>query len=107
MTPDPASESNKPPFDPGTKVLIRLWDLETNLSSPSGKALSRLFFLIPQLSRCQELISGCTTLELVKSGTLTKTKQCHFMSFNFYFSDGPDNLCGPASANSKSPESAV
>ena len=56
MTPDPASESNKPPFEPGTKVLIRLWDLETNLSSGSGKALSRLFFIIPHLSWCQELI---------------------------------------------------
>ena len=49
--------------------------------SSSGKALTSLFFLLPQLSRCQELILGCTTLEL-KSGTQTKTKQCHFMSLS-------------------------
>ena len=30
------------------------------------------------MSGCQELITGCTILEL-KSGTLTKNKQCHFM----------------------------
>ena len=27
-------------------------------------------------------------------------------AFTCYFSDGPDNLCGPASADSKSPKSA-
>ena len=49
--------------------------------SPSGKALARLFFLLPQLSRCLQLIPGCTTLKL-RSGTLTKTKQCHLTSLS-------------------------
>ena len=44
MTPDPASESSKPLFEPGT-----------------------------ELSKCQELIHGYITLEL-RDGTLTKTK---------------------------------
>ena len=41
-----------------------------NLLSSSGKALTKLFFLLPQLSRCQEMIHVCTTFEL-KSGILT------------------------------------
>ena len=77
---DPASESNKPLFEPGTKVLIKTLGFGSegwgggggggNLLSPSGKALTRLFFLFPQLLRCQELIHGCTMFEL-KSGILT------------------------------------
>ena len=46
---------------------------------PSGKALTRLFFLLPQLSKCQELIRGYIRLEL-RGGTLTGTKWLHFMS---------------------------
>ena len=49
------------------------WDLGAHPSSPSGKALTRLFFLLPQLSKCQELIRGYITLEL-RGGTLTRTK---------------------------------
>ena len=52
--------------------------------SPSGKVLTGLLFLLSQLSWCQELIRGCTTLEL-KSGTLTpQTKQRHFYVFVLY-----------------------
>ena len=77
VTPDPASESNKPLFKPGTKVLIKKhWDLGASLS---GKALTRLFFLLSQLSKCQELIRGYITLEL-RGGTLTRTKWLLFMS---------------------------
>ena len=47
--------------------------------SPSVKDLTRLFFLFPQLSKCQELIPGYITLEL-RGGTLTRTKWHHFMS---------------------------
>ena len=74
VTPDPASKSSKPVFEPGTEVLIKnvgIWG--SNLSSPSGKALTRLVFLFPQLLQCQELIRGCITLEL-RHGTLTRTK---------------------------------
>ena len=46
-TPDPASESSKPIFEPGTKVLIKTLGLAAHPSSPSGKALTRLFFLLP------------------------------------------------------------
>ena len=55
------------------------WDLGANPLSLSGKALTRLFFLLPQLLKCQELIRGCITLEL-RGGTLTRTKWCHFVS---------------------------
>ena len=47
--------------------------------SPPRKALTGLFFLFPQLSKCQELIRGYITLEL-RGGTLTRTKWHHFMS---------------------------
>ena len=73
MTPDPASESNKPLFEPRTEVLKKLWDLGAHPSSPSGKALPRFFFLFPQVSKCHKLIRGYITLEL-GGGTLTKTK---------------------------------
>ena len=79
---------------------------------PSGEALNRLLFLLPQLSRHQELTHRYTTLEL-KSGILTpQTKWCHFYvyilyDFTFPFSDGPNNFCGSASADSKNPDSAV
>ena len=54
-------------------------------------------------------MGGFNTLRL-RGGTLTRAKGCHFMSFyapTLYFSDGPDNLCEPASADPKNPESAV
>ena len=78
-TPDPASESSKPLFEPGTEVLIKTLGSGGPSLEPSGKALTRLFFLLPQLSKCQELIRGYITLEL-RGGTLTRTKWCHFMS---------------------------
>ena len=51
-TPDPASESSKPLFEPGTKVLIKTLGSGGPSFDPSGKALTRLFFLLPQLSKC-------------------------------------------------------
>ena len=86
------------------------WGLGAHPSSPSGKDLTRLFFLLPQLSKYQELIRGYITLEL-RGVTLTRTKWLHFV-FTFYvmtlyFSDGPDNLCEPTYADSKNPESAI
>ena len=56
-------------------------------------------------------MGGFTTLRL-RGGTLTRAKGCHFMSLFsmlllFYFSNGPDNLCGPVSADSENLESAV
>ena len=47
MAPDPTSESSKPLFEPGTKDLIKTLGLAAHPSSPSGKALTRLFFLLP------------------------------------------------------------
>ena len=63
----------------GSNKDIVIWG--GNCSSSSGKAITRLFFLLTQLSRCQELIRGCNTLDL-KSGTLTETKQSHFISLS-------------------------
>ena len=45
-TPDPASESSKPLFEPGTEVLIKLG---AHPLTPSGRALTKLFFLLPRL----------------------------------------------------------
>ena len=96
--------------EPGTEILIKTLDLGANLLSPSGKALTRLFSLLPQLSKCQELIHGCITLKL-RGGTLTRTKWPHFMFLLsmlwLYFSDGPDNQCMLTSADSKGPKSAI
>ena len=50
-TPDPASESSKPLFEPGTEVLIKTWGSGGPSLEPSGKAVTRLFFLLPQLSK--------------------------------------------------------
>ena len=55
-------------------------DQRGNSSILSGKALIRLFFLLPQLSKWPKLIHGCITLEL-RGGTLTRTKWRHFMSW--------------------------
>ena len=72
MTPDSASESSKPLFEPGTQVLIK------TLGS-GGPSLEPLWegpyqvILLPQLSKCQELICAYTTLEL-RDGTLRRTK---------------------------------
>ena len=73
VTSDPASESSKPLFEPGTEVLIKTLGSGAHPSSPSGQALTRLFFLLSQLSGCQELIRGCVTLE-ERGGTLARTK---------------------------------
>ena len=69
MTPDPASESSKPLFEPGTEVLINT----LGSGGQSIEALTTLFFLLTQLSKCQELIRGYITLDL-RGGTLTRTK---------------------------------
>ena len=54
VTSDPASESNKTLFKLGTEALIKTLGSGGTFLSPSGKALTRLFFLLPQLSRFQE-----------------------------------------------------
>ena len=73
MTPDPVSESSKPLFEPGTEVLIKTLGSGGQSLEPLWKVLTRLFSLLPQLSKCQELIRGYITLELT-GGTLTRTK---------------------------------
>ena len=72
-TPDPASESSKPLFEPGTEVLIKTLGSGGPSLKPLWKAPTRLFFLLSQLSKCQELICRYITLEL-RGGTLTRTK---------------------------------
>ena len=77
-TPDPASKTSKPLFEPGTEVLIKT----LGSGGPSLKPLWEgpyQVILLPQLSKCQELIRGYITLEL-RGGTLTRTKWHHFIS---------------------------
>ena len=69
VTPDPASESSKPLFEPGAEVLIKT----LGSGGQSLEALTTLFFLLTQLSKCQELIRGYIILEL-RGGTLTRIK---------------------------------
>ena len=76
-----ASESNKPLFEPGTKVLIKTLRSRGQSLEPLWEGPYQVILSSPTLSRCQELIPGWTTLEL-RSGTLTKTKQCNFMSLS-------------------------
>ena len=74
MTPDAASESSKPLFEPGTEVLIKtLWSWCPSLKPLWLGPYQVIFFIFPQLSKCQELIHGFITLRL-RSGTLTRTK---------------------------------
>ena len=73
MTPDPASESSKPLIEPGTEVLIKTLGSRGPSLEPLWKGPYQLFFLLPQVSKCQELIRGYITLEL-RGGTLTRAK---------------------------------
>ena len=72
-TPDPASESNKPLFEPGTKVLIKTSGSRGPSLEPLWEGPYQVILSLPQLSKCQKLICGYITLELI-GGTLTKTK---------------------------------
>ena len=72
-TPDPGSESSKPLFEPGTEVLIKTLGSGGQSLEPLWEGPYRLFFLLPQLSKCQGLICGYFTLELT-GGILTKIK---------------------------------
>ena len=76
MTPDPS----KPLFEPGTEVLIKtLWSWCPSLKPLWLGPYQVIFFIFPQLSKCQELIHGYMTHKL-RAGTLTRTKWPQFMS---------------------------
>ena len=62
-TPDPASESSKPLFQPGTEVLKKTLGSGGQSLEPLWEGPYQLFFLLSQLSKCQELIRWCITLE--------------------------------------------
>ena len=70
---------------------VRVW---RTISRP----LPGYSFFSHSCQKCQELVHGCTTLEL-KGSTLNETKWCHFYvfspyAFTFYFSDEPDTYVG-------------
>ena len=73
VTPDPPSESSKPLFEPGMEVLIKTLEFWGQSLSPLWEGTYEVILSFPQLSKCQELIHGCSTLEL-RGGTLTRTK---------------------------------
>ena len=71
-TPDPASETNKPLFEPKTEVFIKTLRSGGPSLEPFWEGPYQVI-LLPQLSKCQKLIRRYITLEL-RGGTLTKTK---------------------------------
>ena len=110
VTPDPDSESSKPLLEPGAKVLIKTLGSGSQSPEPLWEGPYQVILSSPTAVKVQELIHGYITLEL-RHGTLTRTKRCHFIftfyALTLYFSDGPDNLCEPTSADSKNSESAI
>ena len=111
MTPDPASESSKPLFEQGTEFLIK------SLGS-GGLSLEPLWE-----GPYQVILSSPTAIKVQGIDSLvyhTRVKRWHpdhnkvescyvftFYALTLFFSDGPDNLCEPTSAESKNPESAI
>ena len=77
VTPDPASESSNPLFEPGTDVLIKTLGSRGQSLEPLWKGLNPVT-LLPQPSK--ELIHGSITLEL-RDGALTRTKKFHVFTF--------------------------
>ena len=93
VSPDPASESNKPLFEPGTEVLIDFGIWRPISRAPLGRPLPGYSFFSHSCQGARNWVLGATTLKL-KSGTLAKTKQCHFMFLSsmlspFTFQMGP------------------
>ena len=64
ITADPASESNKTLFEPGTKILIKILRYGANPFSPAGRALNQVIVSSPIALKLPELIQGYITLEL-------------------------------------------
>ena len=46
-------------------------------------------------------------VEKKKKNEVESCYVCTYYALTLYFSDGPDNLCEPTSAESKNPESAI
>ena len=111
MTPDTASESSKPLFEPGTEVLIK------TLGS-GGPSLEPLW-----KGPYQAILSSPTAVKVPGNDSWvhhTRVKRWHpdqnevisfyvftFYALTLYFSDGPNNLCELTSADSRYPESAI
>ena len=81
MTPDPTSESSKPLFEPGNKALIKTLGSGGQSLEPLWEGPYQVILSSPTAVKVPGIDSWCTALEL-KSGTLTKTKQCHFLSLS-------------------------
>ena len=73
VTLDPASESSQLPLEPRTRVLIKTLGSGGQSLKPLWEGPYQVILLLPQLSKCQELICAYTTLEL-RDGTLRRTK---------------------------------
>ena len=93
VTPDPGSVSNKPLFEPGTEVLINTVGSGRQSLEPLYEGPYQVILSSPTALKVPGIDSWMHTHEL-KSGTMTKTKQCHFMSLSsmlspFTFQMGP------------------
>ena len=72
-TPDPASESSKPLFEPGTEVLIKILGSGGPFLEPLWEGPYQVILSSPTAVKVPGIDSWCITLEL-RGGTLTRTK---------------------------------
>ena len=110
-TPDPASESSKPLFEPETEVLIKTLGSEGPSLEPLWEGPYQVILSSPTAVKVPGIDSWVHHTR-VKRWHPDQNQVASFYAFSFYaltlyFSDGPDNLCESTSADSKNAESAV
>ena len=110
VTPDPASESSKPLFEPGTGVLIKTLGSGGQSLKPLWEGPYQVILSFPTAVKVPGIDSWVhhTRVKRWHPGQNSVVSfyvvTCYALAL--YFSDGPDNLCKPASTDSKNPGSA-
>ena len=111
MTLDPASESSKPLFEPGTEVLIKTLEYGGQSLEPLLEGPYQVILSSPTAIKVQGIDSLVYHTRVKRwHPDHNKVESCYVFTFyalTLFFSDGPDNLCEPTSAESKNPESAI